>query len=176
MSHVLTQMRGVVRYGVLAAVLAAGTLAASPAAGAAQAAATPPPAYTEPCIPAGHGPGTIPAIAFGRKYGNIRPFSVAIYGDGIIAYKGITPAAANYTILTGAVLGLERLAAAEGFASWPTRIAATHPMPDAATLYVTLRAGCSPITRTVALQGGSMQPAFSELFATLMAATALSNA
>jgi hypothetical protein len=128
-----------------------------------------------PCIPAGHGPGVIPAISFGRKLGNVRPFSVAVYADGTIAYTGITPAVTHYAIGTEAVLGLERLAMAEGFASWPGLITATRGLPDVATLFVTLRAGCSSSTRTVNLQGGASLPAFSELFATLQAATALAG-
>jgi hypothetical protein len=126
-------------------------------------------------MPAGHGPGVIPAITFGRKFGNIRPFSVAVYADGNISYNGITSAAAHYTIRPDAVLGLERLAAAEGFATWPTTITASHMMPDAATLFITLRAGCSTTTRTVNLQGGAAQPSYTELFDTLEAASALAG-
>jgi hypothetical protein len=117
----------------------------------------------------------IPAISFGRKFGNILPFSVAVYADGTIAYKGVTPAVTHYAISLEAVLGLERLATAEGFATWPDTITATRGLPDVATLFVTLRAGCSTSTRTVNLQGGASLPAFNELFATLQAATALAG-
>lgn len=172
MSIIPTRIPVFVRHGLLAAAVVAGTVIGVPAARPAVAAMPPLPSAA-PCMPAGHGPGVIPAIAFGRKLGNILPFSVAIYADGTIGYKGITPVAAHYTVLPDAVLGLERLAAAEGFASWPAKIKATRQLPDEATLYVTLRAGCSTTTRTVSLQGGAEQPSFSELFATLEAATAL---
>jgi hypothetical protein len=169
----LSHLSGFIDRGTVAAVVIASALIV-PAAGGVRAAGT----WLHsaaPCMPAGHGPGVIPAIAFGRKLGNILPFSVAVYADGNITYKGITPAATHYAIRPDAVLGLERLAAAEGFATWPTTIAAGHMMPDAATLFITLRAGCSTTTRTVNLQGGAEQPSFNELFYTLEAATALAG-
>jgi hypothetical protein len=75
-------------------------------------------------------------------------------------------------MLPDAVLGLQRLAQAEGFNTWPKVIKSTKLMPDSASLYITIRAGCSPATRTVTLQPGAQLPAFTELFDTLLAATA----
>jgi hypothetical protein len=169
----LSRLPHLMRHGMLAVAMVASTLVA-PMAGHVVAADSML-HHAAPCIPAGHGPSAIPAIRFGRMGGNIRPFSVAIYADGTITYKGIAPVVPSYTIQMMAVLGLERLATAEGFATWPTTIKATHMFPDAATLFITLRAGCSSATRTVNLQGGASQPSFSELFATLEAATALAG-
>ncbi len=166
------RIASLVRRGVLVTAVTAGMLAIP--AWHVSAASTRMPSLA-PCIPAGHGPGVIPAISFGRKFGNILPFSVAVYADGTIAYKGVTPAVTHYAISLEAVLGLERLATAEGFATWPDTITATRGLPDVATLFVTLRAGCSTSTRTVNLQGGASLPAFNELFATLQAATALAG-
>jgi hypothetical protein len=159
-------------WGVLVSAVAVGTLAI--AAWQASAASSRVPSVA-PCIAAGHGPGVIPAISFGRKRGNVRPFSVGVYADGTIAYTSVAPAVTHYVISPEAVLGLERLATAEGFAAWPNTITATRGLPDVATLFVTLRAGCSSSTRTVDLQGGASLPAFGELFATLEAATALAS-
>lgn len=130
---------------------------------------------TAPCIPAGHGPSAIASIAFGRKGGNIRPMRISIYGDGTISYAGGAPISQSYTILPAAVQGLQRLAAAEGFNSWPSQIKSSRLFPDSASLFVTIRYGCSTSTRTVTLQPGAQSPAFSELYDTLLAATAQSS-
>src|SRR5437660_892320 len=71
------------------------------------------------CLPAGHGAGVIPSISFGRKGGNIMPFSVSIYGDGTVSYKGPVSGPKTYSVAPPAVLGLQHLATAEGFAAWP---------------------------------------------------------
>ena len=100
---------------------------------------------------------------------------LSIYGDGTINYVGANPLSPSFTIRPDAVLGLQRLARAEGFNAWPSMIKSTRLMPDSANLFVTLRAGCSTTTKTVTLQAGANSPAFSELFDTLLAATAQSN-
>ncbi|MDB5077969.1 MAG: hypothetical protein JWO42_4148 [Chloroflexi bacterium] len=128
-----------------------------------------------PCIPAGHGPGTIPSISFGRTGGNIRPLTVLIYGDGTITYQGSAQGLPAYSIRPVAVQGLERLAQAEGFATWPAKIKSPRFFPDAATLFVTIRAGCSTTTKTVKLLPGANQPQFIELWSTLTAASGLGN-
>ncbi|MGH2410208.1 MAG: hypothetical protein ACRDGS_07575 [Chloroflexota bacterium] len=127
-----------------------------------------------PCIPAGHGPGDTPSISFGRSGGNIRPMTVNIYGDGTITYQGAAPALTKYAITPEAVLGLQRLAGAEGFGTMPSVITGTHVLPDLATLSITVRAGCAPTTKTVQARGGQLG-GFTELYDTLSAATALGN-
>lgn len=130
---------------------------------------------TAACLPAGHGPTDIPAIAYGRKGGNILPFRVSVYGDGILRYQGAAhPVVASYAIRPTAVQGLSRLAGAEGFWGMPDLIAATRLFPDSGSLYITVRSGCyGTSTRTVTLQGGAQDPAFQELFDTLTAASGL---
>ncbi len=125
-----------------------------------------------PCIPAGHGPGVVPAIRFGRAGGNIRPMQVRIYGDGTITYKGLTPPVPQYAISPEAVLGLQRLASAVGFATMPKMIMGTHYLPDSATLSITMRAGCTTATKTVQARGSQLG-GFIELYDTLSAAAAL---
>ena len=117
---------------------------------------------TAACLPAGHAPTDIPAIAFGRKGGNILPFRVSVYGDGILRYQGAAhPVVASYAILPTAVQGLSRLAGAEGFWGMPDLIAAARLFPDSGSLYMTVRSGCyGTSTRTVTLQGGAQDPAF----------------
>lgn len=127
-----------------------------------------------PCIPAGHGPGTVPSISFGRSGGNIRPMQVNIYGDGTISYQGATPISAHYAIAPEAVLGLQRLADAEGFWKLPATITGTHVLPDFATLSITIRAGCSSTTKTVKARGSQLA-GFAELYDTLTAAAGLGN-
>jgi hypothetical protein len=126
-----------------------------------------------PCIPAGHGPSTIPAISFGRTGGNIRPLTVLVYGDGTVAYQGSAQGSPGYSVRPDAVLGLQRLAQAEGFATWPAKFKSSHFFPDSATLFVTIRAGCSTATKTVKMQPGANQPQFIELWDTLLAASGL---
>jgi hypothetical protein len=125
-----------------------------------------------PCIPAGHGPGVVPSISFGRGGGNIRPMQVKIYGDGTIAYTGVTPPIAHYAIVPEAVLGLQRLASAEGFSTMPALITGRGVLPDLATLSITIRAGCTSATKTVQAHGGHLA-GFTELYDTLSAAVAL---
>jgi hypothetical protein len=149
--------------GVLAAPTMATSVAAHPSA---------PAAAGLPCIPAGHGPGVVPSISFGRSGGNIRPMQVKIYGDGTITYKGITPTITEYAIAPEAVLGLQRLADAEGFSTMPALIKGTHVLPDLATLSITIRAGCSTTTKTVKAHGGQLG-GFTELYDTLSAASGL---
>ena len=127
-----------------------------------------------PCIPAGHGPSDTPSISFGRSGGNIRPMKVNIYGDGTITYQGAAPALTQYAITPEAVLGLQRLANAEGFWTLPSVITGTQVLPDLATLSITVRAGCAPTTKTVQARGGQLG-GFTELYDTLSAATALGN-
>ncbi len=127
-----------------------------------------------PCIPAGHGPSDTPSISFGRSGGNIRPMKVDIYGDGTISYQGAAPVLAHYTITPEAVLGLQRLANAEGFWTLPSVITGTHVLPDLATLSITVRAGCASTTKTVQVRGGQLG-SFTELYDTLSAATAVGN-
>jgi hypothetical protein len=157
---------------LLAAALIAATAAASLAPASIAAAKGTSATGAAPCIPAGHGPSAIPSIVFGRRGGNIRPMRVSIYGDGTVTYIGGSPLSTTFTMLPDAVLGLQRLAQAEGFTAWPTVIKSTKLFPDAASLYVTIRAGCTTATRTVTLQPGAQLPAFTELFDTLLAATA----
>jgi hypothetical protein len=157
---------------LLAAALIAATAAASPAPASIAAAKVTAAPAAAPCIPAGHGPNAIPSIAFGRKGGNIRPMRISIYGDGTVAYVGGSPLSTTFSMLPEAVLGLQRLAQAEGFNAWPKVIKSTRLFPDVASLFITIRAGCSPATKTVTLQSGSESPAFTELFDTLLAATA----
>jgi hypothetical protein len=128
-----------------------------------------------PCIPAGHGSKDIPAIAFGRRGGNIRPMQVLIYGDGTIRYQGAAPISPTYSISSLAVLGLQRLARAEGFYSMPPLIANPKHLPDFATLFITIRAGCATQTTTVRSNGGQAAGGFDELYATLTAAVALGS-
>jgi hypothetical protein len=168
----------IVRSSVLARIMACGVLLTAFGAAALGArvpvvAAQSAGASAAPCIPAGHGAGTIPAITFGRIGGNIRPMQVAIYGDGTISYQGAaTPLTTTYTILPTAVQGLQRLAQAEGFWSMPAVITSTPRNPDAAALYITVRAGCATTTHRVEVHG--MAPAgFTELYDTLQAATAI---
>ncbi|HVA89192.1 MAG TPA: hypothetical protein VNL71_05070 [Chloroflexota bacterium] len=127
-----------------------------------------------PCIPAGHGPTALPSISFGRSGGNIRPMQVHIYGDGTITYQGAVPALTHYAITPEAVLGLQRLANAEGFLALPSVITGTHVLPDFATLSITVRAGCASTIKTVHARGGQLG-GFTELYDTLSAATALGN-
>jgi hypothetical protein len=126
-----------------------------------------------PCMPAGYGtPGATPVISFGHSGGNIRPSKIAIYSNGTIIYQGANPLSTSYHILPEAVLGLQRLAQAEGFASMPSLIKAPHWLPDFGFTFISIRAGCSSATQTVKAQGmGSGN--FTELYATLAAATAL---
>jgi hypothetical protein len=126
-----------------------------------------------PCIPAGHSTSTIPSISFGRSGGNIRPFTVNIYGDGVIAYKGAVTPPASYAIRPDAVLGLKTLASAEGFATWPAVIKSTRLFPDSASLFVTIRAGCATTTSKVTMRPGANQPSFLQLWDTLYAAAGL---
>jgi hypothetical protein len=145
------------------------TLALSPAAAPVARAAR----SAAPCMPAGYGTaGATPVIAFGHTGGNIRPTRVAIYSDGTITYQGGRPLSTSYHIQPAAVLGLERLAQAEGFSTMPQLIKSPHWLPDFGFEFITVRAGCSTTTTTVRSQGlGS--GGFSELYATLAAATAL---
>ena len=127
------------------------------------------------CLPGRHGPTDVPAIAFGRKGGNILPFRVSIYGDGTLGYQGAArPVASSYAVRPTAVQGLARLAGAEGFWGMPDLIAAARLFPDSGSLYITVRSGCyGSSTRTVTLQGGAQDAAFQELFDTLTAASGL---
>jgi hypothetical protein len=128
-----------------------------------------------PCIPAGHDATAIPSIAFGRKGGNMRPLTVKIYGDGTVTYAGATPVSTGYAVKPDAVLGLWRLADAEGFATWPTVFKGSTMTSDSASLFVTIRAGCSTTTKTVTMRPGANQPGFWELYDTLTAAAGLSS-
>jgi hypothetical protein len=130
---------------------------------------------SSPCIPAGHGPGAIPSIAFGRTGGNIRPLTVNLYGDGTVAYKGAVAPASGYTVRPDAVLGLKRLAGAEGFSTWPRVITSSKLFPDSASLFITIRAGCETTTKTVIMRPGANQPGFQELWDTFSAAAGLGN-
>ena len=116
----------------------------------------------------------VPAIAFGRAGGNIRPMTVKIFSDGTISYQGALPRVANYGIDSAAVLGLQRLAAAEGFATMPAVTNTPGTLPDIAAQFISVRASCTAATKTVRVHG--LAPAgFAELYATLQAATALST-
>ncbi|HEY8286785.1 MAG TPA: hypothetical protein VIJ28_20530 [Chloroflexota bacterium] len=159
---------------LLAAPFLVGALAASAVAIPAAAHQSPRTAANLPCIPAGHGPGDTPSINFGRSGGNIRPMTVNIYGDGTITYQGAVPALTNYAITPEAVLGLQRLATAEGFWTMPSVITGTHVLPDLATLSITVRAGCAATTKAVQARGGQLG-GFTELYDTLGAATVLGN-
>jgi hypothetical protein len=98
---------------------------------------------------------------------------VAIYGDGTITYHGAAaPLSTTYTMLPLAVLGLQRLAQAEGFWTMPAVMTTTHVLPDVATLFITVRAGCSPTTHTVRMRGGQ-SGGFTELYDTLLASAAI---
>jgi hypothetical protein len=126
-----------------------------------------------PCIPAGYGaPGATPVISFGHTGGNIRPTKVAIYSDGTITYQGGRPLSTSYHIQPAAVQGLERLAQAEGFATMPALIKSPHWLPDFGFNFISIRAGCSATVQTVRAQG-QVTGGFSELYATLAAATGL---
>lgn len=126
-----------------------------------------------PCMPAAYGaPGATPVIIFGHRGGNIRPTRVSIYSDGTITYQGGRPLSTSYRIQPIAVLGLERLAQAEGFSSMPRLIKAKDWLPDFGLTYITVRAGCSATTTTVQSQG-QVAGGYAELYATLAAATAL---
>ena len=90
---------------------------------------------------------------------DISPQQAEALNDQLKSYKAIydlkipnsvAPAVTHYAISPEAVLGLERLATAEGFAAWPNTITATRGLPDVATLFVTLRAGCSSSTTSPA--------------------------
>jgi hypothetical protein len=165
--------RGTVMAIVELSLMASGLPAAAAQHKAAGVPATTTSTSTLPCIPAGHGPATIPAIAFGRSGGNIRPMEVDIYGDGTIAYQGAaSPLTTTYTILPLAVLGLQHLAQAEGFWSMPAVITSTHVLPDVASLFITVRAGCSTTTHTVRVRGGQ-SGGFMELYDTLLASVAI---
>ncbi|HWE62755.1 MAG TPA: hypothetical protein VHB98_13660, partial [Chloroflexota bacterium] len=125
-----------------------------------------------PCMPAGYGaPGATPVFIFGHMGGNIRPTRIAIYSDGTITYQGGRPLSTSYHIRPAAVLGLERLAQAEGVSTMPSLIKAPHWLPDFGTNYITVRAGCSAKVTTIRAQG-SVSGGFSELYYTLAAATA----
>ena len=123
------------------------------------------------CLPAGRAAGGSPAIVFGRRGGNILPMQVAIYGDGTITYRGGRPLSTTFTMLPDAVAGLERLATAEGFWTMPPKVGSSHVLPDLATLYITVRQGCSTVTKTVSGRGGPLG-GFGELYDVLLAATA----
>ncbi len=155
-----------------AAALLVGLLAAPTMAGRVEAHSAAPAAAGLPCIPAGHGPGDIPSISFGRSGGNIRPTQVKIYGDGTVTYKGVTPPVASYSIAPEAVLGLQRLADAEGFLTMPALITGGQVLPDEATLSITVRAGCTTMTKNVKAHGSQLG-GFTELYDTLSAAVAL---
>lgn len=127
-----------------------------------------------PCMPSGsRTPGVHPIFEFGRDGGNIRPTRVSVFGDGAIRYQGVTPIITTYRIHPAAVLGLERLAQAEGFNTMPQLIRESHWLPDVGTLYVSIYQGCDATARTVRAQGTVASPAFTELFYTLSAATGL---
>jgi hypothetical protein len=126
------------------------------------------------CTPTGYGAaGSVPPVAYGRTGGNIRPLATQIFGDGTVIYAGSAAAAPSYKIQPEAVLGLKRLALAEGFPGWPATFSGKHFFPDAATLFITIRSGCLAAAKTVKLGPGANQPAFVELWDTLMAASGL---
>jgi hypothetical protein len=124
------------------------------------------------CTPTGYGAaGAVPPVAFGRTGGNIRPVATQIFGDGTVIYAGSAAAAPTYKIQPDAVLGLKRLAQAEGFASWPATFSGKRLFPDVATLFITIRSGCLATAKTVKVGPGANQPSFVELWDTLMAAS-----
>ena len=163
------------RIGVALAVIVAMLLGSHSGAGAAASSATPAPAPAGgPCIPAGHGPGVVPVISFGRGGGNIRPFQVDIAPDGTIVYTGTAPLSGAYAISWQAVQGLVRLAGAVNFWTMPAKLAGANVLPDIATLSIGIRQGCSNAVKTVHAHG-SPSLDFTELFDALMAAAGLGD-
>ncbi len=159
------------RLGVAIALLVVTMGTTLPSTPAALSSASPVP-VAAPCIPAGHGAGVVPAVSFGRKGGNIRPYEVDIAPDGTIAYSGTKPLANGYAITWQAVQGIVQLAGAMGFWTWPGKLTASHPNPDVGTFYVTVRQGCSNSVKTVSGPGMPLLT-FAELYDTLVAATGL---
>jgi hypothetical protein len=107
-----------------------------------------------------------PSFALGRTGGSIRPFTVKVAGNGLLAATGpVQPSAAGPLSLP-LRNGLARLARAEGFFSLPKTIACPGVNPDVAGRFVTFTAAGK--TRTVTERGSCTQ-AFDELYAVLAA-------
>jgi hypothetical protein len=163
------RLQSLLAAGLLTGTLALGLLSPRLAHGA----ATPAAHAAASCMPAGYGtPGATPVFVFGHQGGNFRPSRVAIYSDGTITYQGGTPLSTSFKILPPAVLGLERLAQAEGFSTLPPLIKSPHWLPDFGNFFITVRAGCSGTVTTVRAQG-NVGGGFTELYDTLTAATAM---
>jgi hypothetical protein len=175
MSFIQVNAKTICRTGVACAVIVAALLGSHSGAGAAPPSAGTAPAQAGgPCIPAGHGPGIVPVISFGRNGGNIRPFQVDIAPDGTIVYTGTAPLASSYMISWQAVQGLVRLAGAVNFWTMPARLAGANVLPDIATLSIGIRQGCSNAVKTVRAHG-SPSLDFTEFFDALMAAAGLGD-
>lgn len=129
-----------------------------------------------PCMPPGYGSkGAVPVLAFGRGAGFVAgrtgPMGVQFYSDGTLVLRGSAVGSHTYKITTAAVQGLQRLAAAEGFGNWPVEIKAPRRVTDIPSRYVSVREGCSAVAKTVTLDPGAQNPAFTELWNTLLAAS-----
>jgi hypothetical protein len=109
-----------------------------------------------------------PTLAFGRKGGNILPFTVRIGNDGRVTASGPVHVAPTATPLSLPLRnGLAKLAQAEGFFTMAPLLSCGRVNPDVAGRFVTVTALGK--TRTVT-ERGSCYPAFEELYAVLSAA------
>jgi hypothetical protein len=108
-------------------------------------------------------PASAGTIVFGRKGGNILPYTVTIAADGAVAARGAAQGV-RPRLSPAAVTGLLRLARAEALAAGTTSCPGV--LPDAASFWV--RVG----GRTTTVHGGC-QPRFNELYAVLSAAVGL---
>jgi hypothetical protein len=107
-----------------------------------------------------------PYFVFGRKGGNIRPFTVSIALDGVVTVSGPVAAREPLTLSRDALGGLLRLAKAEKFFSLPAHIKGGQVLPDVASLYITIYGQTGPTTVD---EHGAVNRHFDQLYAVLMA-------
>jgi len=104
------------------------------------------------------------ALTFGRKGGNIAPYSVTIARDGHASATGSAQPAA--TVSLDALAGLLTLARAERFFAMPHVVACQGALPDFASFYITITTPGG--TRSVTVHGGC-NAAFTQLYAVVSA-------
>lgn len=113
------------------------------------------------------------AFAFGRRGGNIAPFSVAIARDGRVTAQGaVQLASGRHVVSAEARSGLLRLARAERFFSLARTVSCSGTLPDVASLFVTVRRATG--TKTVTVHGGC-NARFGELYAVLSAVAGVAS-
>ncbi|GAC1323749.1 MAG: hypothetical protein NVS2B16_15720 [Chloroflexota bacterium] len=109
-----------------------------------------------------------PAFIFGRKGGNIRPFTATINTNGQLTVTGMSQSpTANRFLGPQVAPGLLKLAeATQFFAAAPSIQCGTTLMPDTATIFITVTTTSG--TKTVSMHGGC-NTGFEQLWSVLAA-------